>query len=150
MSLQARRQTQIGAFVEHRTTAPISQALGLREPPKLELMLPPSDNLDATVNAQLLLALRCPFCGEHASTVVSERTDLYFVRCEACQADGPPEETLQEAVAAWNYRAIGAPDRGLIADAANDPARLAGPQGTRSLGDWIADAIRIQLTSRSR
>ncbi len=94
--------------------------------------------------------LCCPFCGDPSPTIVSESTDLYFIRCGECLAEGPPEETLQEAVAAWNYRAIGAPDRGLIANAADDPGRLAGPQGARSPGEWIADAIRIKLTSRSR
>jgi len=94
------------------------------------------------------MLLACPFCGERNPSTVAGDVDCYFVRCDDCLAEGPPEESLHEAAAAWNDRAIGAPDRRILADAATDPSRFAGPQGKRSFGEWIADAIRIQLTSR--
>lgn len=92
--------------------------------------------------------LPCPFCAERSTTTVADDVDCYYIRCDECFAEGPPEETLQEALSAWNYRAIGAPDRTLIAEAATNPARFAGPQAARSQGEWIADAIRVQLTSK--
>jgi len=92
--------------------------------------------------------LPCPFCAStELKTVVQDR-DCYFVQCQDCQADGPPEETLGEAVQVWNAREIGAPPRDLIVQAAEAPARFTGPQGARSTAEWIADAIRIQLTSK--
>lgn len=92
--------------------------------------------------------LPCPFCaGQDLKTVAQDR-DCYYVQCQDCQADGPPEETIGEALDAWNAREIGAPPRQLIVKAAEAPARLAGPQGDRSMAEWIADAVRIQLTSK--
>ncbi|WP_419720762.1 Lar family restriction alleviation protein [Phenylobacterium aquaticum] len=49
--------------------------------------------------------LPCPFCGERQTSTIASDVDCYFVRCEDCLAEGPPEDTLDEAMVAWNARA---------------------------------------------
>ena len=56
----------------------------------------------------------CPFCGNtdelEGLSVVKDRFRYscscnHYVHCMACFADGPPEETEEEAIKAWNERA---------------------------------------------
>lgn len=53
----------------------------------------------------------CPMCGVEARIDVMNTmpaTDfkhVYFVECE-CGTDGPPKDTVEDAIATWNRRAI--------------------------------------------
>lgn len=50
--------------------------------------------------------LNCPFCGWATGLSVFDGGDQpYWVECPDCCAQGSPEETKAEAIAAWNARA---------------------------------------------
>ena len=55
--------------------------------------------------------LACPFCGHHAEVEVSpwdeddEEEVAYQVRCSWCFAETHYEDTMEEAIRAWNQRA---------------------------------------------
>lgn len=53
----------------------------------------------------------CPFCGEKADVEFDELggTNWHTVMCSACYATGPEEEGYDNAVTAWNTRALDAP-----------------------------------------
>lgn len=50
-----------------------------------------------------------PFCGaapsEHSPRVYQQENDLYKVECVRCGANGPKEDTPEEAIDSWNKRA---------------------------------------------
>lgn len=54
----------------------------------------------------------CPFCGEPASTELSDdpdrwlRSSLFWVECsdDGCGAEGPTKSSAEEAIEAWNTR----------------------------------------------
>src|SRR6185312_4635837 len=50
----------------------------------------------------------CPLCGKCPGTVsgqVAEHEPKYYlVWCDECLAEGPPRDTPDEAIAAWNHR----------------------------------------------
>jgi Lar family restriction alleviation protein len=44
---------------------------------------------------------KCPFCGNEDCVV--DNTDFcHYVACLKCEARGPMEQTIGEAIAAWN------------------------------------------------
>ena len=45
----------------------------------------------------------CPFCGCDEAIVLDE-CDCWSVLCNACDAEGPPRQTEEQAVSAWNKR----------------------------------------------
>lgn len=51
-------------------------------------------------------ALReCPFCGD--APAIAELGGGHWIQCEGCFAHGPDENTVAEAIAAWNTRTPG-------------------------------------------
>lgn len=50
----------------------------------------------------------CPFCG--SDRIVprdrNEHCDYFLLYCHSCNAEGPNGRTLDEAIAAWNRRAV--------------------------------------------
>ena len=48
--------------------------------------------------------LPCPFCKSTRTKVWFESDHYYHVRCMTCFAQGPTENTDQEAISAWNTR----------------------------------------------
>ncbi|MGG2041165.1 Lar family restriction alleviation protein [Burkholderia gladioli] len=52
----------------------------------------------------------CPFCGGTNCTATSKGiSKWYFIYCPDCLAEGPAENTPDQAIAAWNRRASPAP-----------------------------------------
>ncbi len=52
----------------------------------------------------------CPFCGRMEHKIISELVYqgggmVYYVRCGACSACGPTEDTRRVAIDSWNRRA---------------------------------------------
>ncbi|TGT65285.1 restriction alleviation protein, Lar family [bacterium M00.F.Ca.ET.159.01.1.1] len=45
----------------------------------------------------------CPFCG-FSNTEVRNFKSIWFVVCNECHADGPAEDSEQDATEAWNTR----------------------------------------------
>lgn len=45
----------------------------------------------------------CPFCG-HFYPQLLESSDLCWINCLDCDCDGPPKETPDKAIEAWNTR----------------------------------------------
>lgn len=43
----------------------------------------------------------CPFCGSHSIQIL-ESDELCWVNCMTCEADGPPQKTMGQAIDAWN------------------------------------------------
>ena len=46
----------------------------------------------------------CPFCGSRKTYVTSDYSGRYWVRCERCEATGPPESLQLMAIASWDWR----------------------------------------------
>lgn len=54
----------------------------------------------------------CPFCGDVKSLEVAlGLRKQYYVNCDKCTADGPLHDQREEAIAAWNCRALPAPSQ---------------------------------------
>ena len=49
----------------------------------------------------------CPFCGGEAKliNILNYYGDIYWVKCEECNAETPSDFEKDEAIAAWNRRA---------------------------------------------
>jgi len=49
--------------------------------------------------------LPCPFCGGDDWTARAFQCgDSYYVRCNDCEAEGPPADSRNGAIIAWNAR----------------------------------------------
>lgn len=48
----------------------------------------------------------CPFCGGEAIERRAASYPVFWVKCEACEAEGPTKALEKDAVEAWNRRAV--------------------------------------------
>ena len=55
------------------------------------------------MDSKILLA--CPFCGWGKPFIFDTGDDPFWVECPDCYAEGPTEDTADEAIKAWNTRA---------------------------------------------
>ena len=46
----------------------------------------------------------CPFCGEHEELSMMKHKDIFFIRCECCNATGPDGNEGESALIQWNTR----------------------------------------------
>lgn len=46
----------------------------------------------------------CPFCGQTKICGIDDMEMYCTVSCDACEAEGPPADSIDEAIRAWNTR----------------------------------------------
>ncbi len=55
--------------------------------------------------SELVSLKPCPFC-QWPAFVFDSGDDPYWVDCSECGSEGPPEDTREAAIAAWNTRPL--------------------------------------------
>ena len=82
----------------------------------------------------------CPFCGASGNIeIIGAPEIIVYVHCGSCVADGPgSDESLEEAVAAWNK----APRRAALREII-DIAAQAGDHNDMKRLEMLVDIIRI-------